>query len=85
LYGSYTSLLTTKDLLTSVKHAHAEYVLELDEEEKDKQLNEEAIKKHLYENEELKALQKKQEHAFMLLYEQEALEKERCQEQDMAG
>jgi len=40
-------------MLTSVKHAHAEYVLELDKDKQDKKFNDKAIKKYLHESEEL--------------------------------
>jgi len=71
LTGPCTSVPITKDVHTSVKQAHAKYVLALDKKKKDKQLNEEAIKKRLNESDELKALQKKQEDTFIARYGQD--------------
>lgn len=81
LYGSCTAAPITKDMLTSVRKAHSEYVLEVDRKKMEKQVNEDATKKRLQESEELKALQKKEQDTLVQLHEQEEHEKEQSQEQ----
>jgi len=46
-----------------------ECMFDLNKKNKDKQVNEEAIKRRFHESKELRALQKEQEDTFMLLHE----------------
>ena len=84
LFGSSTNVPMTRELLQSVKHAHAEYALFLENERK-RQLLEEEERKKKEQAEETQRVKEKAKSALLeQLKEQERLEESQLQEQDTA-
>ena len=84
LFGSSTNVPMTKELLQSVKRAHAEYALFLENERKRQVLEEEERKKKQEADETQRIKQKAKNALLEQLKEQDRLEESQLQEQDTA-